>query len=466
MSDPFEALSKSPPKPIRKAISPEREIPHSIAAEKGVIGAILLEPTESMNACIEAGVLVNWFYDINNAAIFATLDRMFEQQQNIDPITVQQSLKDIGNLDAVGGLAYLSSLMDAVPSAANLPNYIAILKEKNVLRKTLELCVSTQLRIKADNSNPEKLVDEVERELAAIRGNENGKQTAPIKELVRESINSIQRWHQRQGQIGGISTGIRDLDKLTDGLHAGELVVIAARPSVGKTAIAMNITEHVAVDSALPVGVFSLEMTAESLVLRMLCSRARVNARSVQSGILSDGDMRNLTHCAVKITKAPLHIDDTSGLTIQQLRAKARRMSQRHGIKLFVVDYLQLIGSKSDRRGDNRQQEIADVSAGLKGMAKELNVPVIALCQLNRDIEKRKESKPKLSDIRESGSVEQDGDVIGLLYRSEEDDGNDSDSVSVNLFIAKQRNGPAGVDVNMIFRKSLTRFECASPIKE
>src|SRR5262249_54414619 len=281
------------------------------------------------------------------------------------------------------------------------------------------------------------------------------------------AINQIEDFHQRQGMLTGVGTGFTDLDKMTSGLHPGEMIVIAARPSMGKTSLAMNIAEHAAVDLKLPVGVFSLEMTAESLVLRMLCSRSRVNLRNIRDGFLAERDFPKLTGAAGKLANAPLFIDDSSGLSILQLRAKARRMSQQFGIKLFVIDYLQLLNSTS-RRAENRQQEIADISNGIKALAKELNVPVIVLSQLNRELEKDKNRKPRLSDLRESGAIEQDADLVALLYKpnsGDEDDGasQEQDANPVNLFIAKQRNGPTG-DVPLTFLKGYTRFESAAKV--
>ena len=247
------------------------------------------------------------------------------------------------------------------------------------------------------------------------------------------------------------------------------MIVIAARPSLGKTSLAMNIADYVTVDKKLPVGVFSLEMTAESLVLRMLCSRARVNLRNVREGFLLERDFPLLTNAADKLSNSPLFIDDTAGLSILQLRARARRMQQQYGIKLFVVDYLQLLHSTA-RRAENRQQEIADISNGVKSLAKELNVPVIVLSQLNRELEREKNRKPRLSDLRESGAIEQDADVVGLLYKPSSDDeeavaGVEDEALAVNLLIAKQRNGPTG-DINLTFLKSYTRFESAAKVSD
>ena len=268
--------------------------------------------------------------------------------------------------------------------------------------------------------------------------------------------------------LTGVGTGFIDFDKMTTGLHGGEMIVVAARPSMGKTSLAMNIAEYAAIEQKLPVGVFSLEMTSESLVMRMLCSQARVNLRNVREGFLAERDFPKLTGAAGKLAGAPLFIDDSSGLSILQLRAKARRMWQQYGIKLFVIDYVQLLHSTA-RRAENRQQEIADISNGIKSLAKELDVPVIVLSQLNRELEKDKDRKPRLSDLRESGAIEQDADLVCLLYKPSRGDdegaGEEQDALPVNLLIAKQRNGPTG-DVHLTFLKAYTRFESAAKVSD
>ena len=329
-------------------------------------------------------------------------------------------------------------------------------------------CTDVVARVYEHEGEVDALLDEVERDILRISEARVEASTNTIKDLVHRAITTIEDYHQRQGMLTGVGTGFVDLDKMTSGLHPGEMVVIAARPSMGKTSLAMNIAEHVAIDLRLPVGVFSLEMTADSLVLRMLCSRSRVNLRSIRDGFLAERDFPKLTGAAGKLAQAPLFIDDTSGLSILQLRAKARRMAQQYGVKLFVIDYLQLLHSTA-RRAENRQQEIADISNGIKSLAKELKVPVIVLSQLNRELEKDKNRKPRLSDLRESGSIEQDADLVALLYKpasGDDDDGGGSqeqDAVPVNLLIAKQRNGPTG-DINLTFLKSYTRFESAAKI--
>jgi replicative DNA helicase len=487
--------SASPPADLKRArrrkvsltdaFRTDRLPPHSLEAEQGVLGCVLLSPQPCLGESMEVlKANAEVFYDLRHQTIYRMLIEMADRQQAIDIITLQQRLKDTqpvdekgrpkeGNLlEMVGGLAYVASLPDTVPSAANLGYYANIVYEKYLLRRLIQTCTDVIGRLYDYEGEVDVLMDEVESQILRISEARVEGGTVQMKELVHSAIGKIEKLHADQGMLSGLPTGFQDLDKLTSGLHGGEMIVIAARPSVGKTSLAMNVAEHVAVDLRVPVGVFSLEMTAESLVMRLLCSRARVNLRSVREGFLAERDFPKLTGAAGKLAGAPLFIDDTSGLSILQLRAKARRLAQQHGIKLFVIDYLQLLHSTS-RRADNRQQEISDISNGVKALAKELNVPVIVLSQLNRDVEKRGAGEaPRLSDLRESGAIEQDADLVGLLYRDskgkdDEDAGRDfeEEAMAVKLYIAKQRNGPTG-EVNLTFLKSFTRFENAAKISE
>src|SRR5438477_5141834 len=400
----------------------DRLPPHSPEAEQGVLGCVLLSPNECMGECIEkfkGGAEV--FYDLRHQTIFAALGEMYDSREAIDVITLQQRLKNKQLLEQVGGIAYLSALPDTVPSAANLSYYLDIVQEKHLLRKMIHTCTEVVGRVYDYEGEVDALMDEVERDVLRISEARVQTHTNTIKDLVKKAINTIEDFHQRQGMLTGVGTGFTDLDKMTSGFHPGEMIVIAARPSMGKTSLAMNIAEHVAIDLRLPVGVFSLEMTSDSLVLRMLCSRSRVNLRNVRDGFLAERDFPKLTGAAGKLANAPLFIDDSSGLSILQLRAKARRMAQQYGIKLFVIDYLQLLHSTA-RRAENRQQEIADISSGVKALAKELNVPIIVLSQLNRELEREKNRKPRMSDLRESGAIEQDADLVGLLYKPNADE--------------------------------------------
>jgi replicative DNA helicase len=454
-----------------ESMKADRLPPHSPEAEQGVLGCVLLSPNECMGECVEkfkSGADV--FYDLRHQTIFSTLVEMYDSREAIDVITLQQRLKNKQLLEEVGGIPYLATLPDAVPSAANLSYYLDIVQEKFLLRKMIHTCTEVVGRVYDFEGEVDALLDEVERDILRISESRVQSHTNTIKDLVKKAINTIEDFHQRQGALTGIGTGFTDLDKMTSGFHGGEMIVIAARPSMGKTSLAMNIAEHVSIESKLPVGVFSLEMTSESLVLRMLCSRSRVNLRNVRDGFLAERDFPKLTGAAGKLANSPLFIDDSSALSILQLRAKARRMFQQYGIKLFVIDYLQLLHSTS-RRAENRQQEIADISSGIKALAKELNVPVIVLSQLNREIEREKGRPPRLSDLRESGAIEQDADVVALLYKPKAGDDDEmvptaeEEAVPVNLLLAKQRNGPTG-DVNLTFLKPYTRFESAAKVSD
>lgn len=464
-------LKKTPRKRARKLNLElaDRLPPHSTEAEQGVLGCVLLDPTENLGLCIEKFKEgANIFYELRHRLLYEQLVELYDGKRPIDLVTLSQHLKDQNQLESIGGINYLNTLMDAVPSAANLTYYLDIVKEKSILRSTIRVCTNIVSRVHDNEGSLDQLLDEIERDILKISQDRIEVEDRSMKALVTDAISTLEAYHANQGSLTGISTGFADLDKMTHGLHGGEMIVIAARPSMGKTSLAMNIAEAVAVEQNCGVGVFSLEMTAESLTLRMLCSRARINLRSVRDGFFAERDFPRITHAATELAKAPIIIDDTPGLSILQLRARARRMAQQSEIKLFVIDYLQLLNSTS-RRAENRQQEIADISNGTKALAKELNVPVIILSQLNREFEKDKNRKPRLSDLRESGAIEQDADIVGLLYKADaegEEEGSqdaEQEAVAVNLLIAKQRNGPTG-DVNLTFLKGFTRYESAAKV--
>jgi replicative DNA helicase len=458
------------------SIKLDRLPPHSPEAEQGVLGCVLLSPNECMGECMEKlndGKEV--FYDLRHQTIFETLVAMYDAREAIDVITLQQRLKDKQLLEQVGGIAYLAQLQDAVPSAANLSYYLDIVREKFLLRKMIATCTDVVGRVYDYEGEVDALMDEVERDVLRISESRAQSSMLTTKELVGKAFGTIENYFSRKGVLSGLATGFTDLDRMTDGLHGGEMIVIAARPSMGKTSIAMNIVEHVVLEQKLPAAVFSLEMGAEALVLRMLCSIARVNSRSIREGFMSETDFPKLTNAAGRLADAPLFVDDSAALSILQLRARARRMHQQHGIKLFVVDYMQLLHSTARRAQENRQQEISDISGGIKALAKELKVPVLVLSQLNREPERRERGvEPRLSDLRESGAIEQDADLVGLLYKpgkaggDDEDGGGageEQDAMQVNLLIAKQRNGPTG-DVKLTFLKPYTRFESAAKVSD
>lgn len=457
---------------INGASSIDRLPPFDYMSERACLGAVLQAP-EKITECIEklrAGEGKE-FYDLRHQTIYKTMVELFEDEVPIDIINLQQRLKVWNLLEQCGGIPYLSTLIDTCPSPENIPSYLETIAQKFLLRTMIQTCTNVVARVYDYEGEVDMLMDEVERDILRVAESRTLTGTPPITVLVRESIQEIEDSFNRQGALTGISTGFTDLDRMTNGLQAPDVFVIAARPSMGKTSLAMNIAETVGVNNKIPVGVFSLEMSGRALVKRMICCRASVNLRSIQDGFLADRDFPKLTGAAGAINTAPIYIDDTGGLSILQLRAKARRMWQQYGIKLFVIDYLQLLNATGSRRKtDNRQQEIADISCGIKALAKELEVPIIVLSQLNRDLEKDKNRKPRLSDLRESGAIEQDADIVGLLYKPirEEEENNlpaYEDAVPVNLLIAKQRNGPTG-DVNLTFLKSYTRFESAARVSD
>jgi replicative DNA helicase len=437
----------------------DRLPPHSLEAEQGVLGCCLISPNECIGQAVEAlkrGEAE--FYDMRHQVLYSHLVAMWDAQQPIDLISFQQRLKDAGQLEGVGGLAYLSELDGKVPSVANLGYYLSILKEKSTLRHLLQAAVGIVGKVYEASGPIDALVDEAEREILKV-GEDSGAGEIELtqKEHVRAAIDAIQQ--RFGGNMTGLPTGIRSLDKLTGGLQPSDMIVIGARPSCGKTSLAVQIG-MVAAESGCGVGIFSLEMTASMLNQRALGTIARVN---VQKGHWFEADMRAVSIAATKLSKLPLYIDDRSGLKMAQIKAKARRWHKKHGIRLLIIDYLTLIRPRLDKA--DRQASVAEISNDIKGLAKELKVPVIALAQLNRDIEKGKERKPTLSDLRESGQIEQDADVICFLYKEDPNHEPSDVVVQVNLLVAKQRNG--GLDeIRLSFHRETTRFEEGSPIED
>lgn len=443
----------------------DRLPPHSPEAERVIIGSILQNAVDCLPLAIEtltAGGLA--FYDLRHQTIYDCALELWEERKPVDLIIVYQVLKDRNMAEQVGGVGYMSSMNDVGPAMLNM--YLNIVQDKFLCRRMIKACVEATGDLYNHSGNPGEVIDSTERKILDVRRHQNQTLTPRTVDLVSDALTTIEQASARKDMVTGLATGFTDLDKLTTGLQPAEMVVIAARPSMGKTSLAMNIAENAAIELKEPVGIFSLEMTAKSLILRMVCSRARVNLRNVSDGFLADREFDKLKSAAGQLAVAPLHIDDTKGLSVMQLRAKARRMQQQYGIKLLVVDYLQLLNdARPDRRWEGRQQEVSNISNGLKCLAGELNIPVLVLSQLNRDVEREKNRKPRMSDLRESGAIENDADFIGLLYRvGNEDDEKTRDCERINLMIGKQRNGPSNVDVNLVFLKAFTRFESSSKI--
>lgn len=449
----------------------DRLPPHSPEAELGVLGCIMLAPKESISECVaKFKGNAEVFYDLRHQTIYHEMVTMWDEQRLPETITLMQRLKDKGLLEKIGGIEFISALADTVPSAAQLPEYIRIVWEKYLLRKAIRACGQAVSDIYDFEGNVEELLDTLEADILAVNENRSSSELLKMGPLMGKAIDLVENMHRGVGLISGIRTRFGYLDKMTGGLHNQELVVIAGRPSLGKTSLAMNLAQNIASVEKIPVGVFSMEMSALDLCLRMWCAEAMTDFHKIRTGFISHEAMQQMSTCVTKVSRLPLYIDDTAALSILELRAKARRMAHQWGVKLFVVDYLQLMHSTSDR-AHNREQEIADISNGLKALAKELDVPVVALCQLNREAEKRKYTKPQLSDLRESGAIEQDADLVGILYRPQRAEGatdtygaefydGDGDEIRTNLHIAKQRNGPTG-DVELLFKRWCMKFEDA-----
>jgi replicative DNA helicase len=444
-------------------------LPQSPDAEQGVLCSFLLSPRDVGGLCVERGITAESFHIPAHAGIFSVLIELWNAAKPIDFITLTQVLRDRNQLDQVGGAAFVTELFTFIPTAANAAYYIDILQEKWILRQVITTCTEYAARSYDEQDNVPSLLDEVEQHINKIARERFQAHSLSMKDQVMEAIESIEKLYERRGAITGLPTGYSELDKMTDGLHPAEMIVIAGRPSMGKTALAMNIAEHIAIGgdaaSRKPIAIFSLEMSSQQLVQRLLCSRARVNLQRVRDGFLSERDFPNLTAAASKLAESKIFIDDTAGLSILELRAKARRLKTQHDIQLVVIDYLQLLRSTSRRAQDNRQLEIAEISSGVKALAKELAIPIIVLAQLNRNPENRSgdsKGRPRLSDLRESGSIEQDADLVALLIREEyyadtEEEKQEAEG-KATLIIAKQRNGPVG-DVPLTFLKEFTRFE-------
>jgi len=422
---------------------------------------MLISPRDAIAEVVEK-ITADYFYVPAHQTIFNALVDLWNVGQGIDLITFTQVLRDRDLLESVGGAAAVTNLFTFVPTAANVGYYIEIVRDKYILRSIIAAGTESVRRAYEEQDEVGNLLDEVEQRIFAVGEDRFKGQMLSMKDQVMEAIESIEKLYERKGGITGVSTGFIEFDRMTSGMHPSEMIVIAARPSMGKTALAMNIAEHVAINEKLPVGVFSLEMSSQQLVQRLLCSRARVNLQKVRDGFLGERDFPSLTAAASKLAEAKIFIDDTASLSILELRAKARRLKAQQDVQLIIIDYLQLLRSTSRRAQDNRQLEISEISAGLKGLAKELKIRGIVGAQLNRQPEQRSGGKPRLSDLRESGSIEQDADLVGLLVRpemyEEDEEARQEKSGEAELIIAKQRNGPVG-EIPLTFLKEFTRFE-------
>jgi replicative DNA helicase len=435
----------------------DRLPPQNLDAEMSVLGAMLLDKDAIVQAIESIGP--ECFYKEANAKIYSAIIQLCDANQPADIVTITEYLKKQKELESVGGAGYISVLLDAIPSAANVSHYLRIVQEKAILRRLINAATGIVSRCYEDGEDISDVLDDAEREIFDISQHRRSQGFVKIGDLIKHSIETVESLYQKKEYVTGVSSGYKDLDTVTAGFQPSDLIIIAGRPSMGKTSLALNIAEHAAVVEKIPTAIYSLEMSRDQLVLRMLCSHARVNAHNVRTGFISEKhDFPKLVNAAGKLAEAPIFIDDSPSISVLEMRAKARRLAAKEAIRLIIVDYLQLMRS-SIRKAENRQQEISEISRSLKALARELNVPVIVLSQLNREAEGRDDRKPRLSDLRESGAIEQDADVVFLLFREEyyfPDNEDARGKAEVN--IAKQRNGPVGT-VKLAFLQECTHFE-------
>jgi len=430
--------------------------PQNLEAEQSILGGILIE-NEAINRVIEI-LDADDFYRDAHRKIFDALINLSERDEPADLITLTNELRKTDQLDVIGGASYLASLIDSVPTAANIEYYAKIVKEKAILRKLIQTSTEIITQSYEDRGDVEGFLDEAERAIFEISERRVRPSFYPIKDIVKDSFKILERLYEKKELITGIPSGFKELDRLTAGFQQSDLIIIAGRPSMGKTAFCLNLAQYAAIEKKTTVAVFSLEMSKEQLGIRMLCSEAHVEGTKLRSGFLSESDWPRLTIAAGNLSEAPIYIDDTAALTVLELRAKARRLKSDRGLGLLVIDYLQLMKGRS--RVESRQQEISEISRSLKGLAKELNIPVIAVSQLSRKTEERTGNRPQLSDLRESGAIEQDADLILFIYRDEvynrsEDNPNRG---KAEIIIGKQRNGPIG-KIDLAFLDKFTTFK-------
>lgn len=430
-----------------------RTPPQNIEAEKAVLGAMMLSD-EAIGTALEH-LDSFYFYETRHQKIFEAIKDLYSERRNVDLITLCDHLKNKGIFDAVGGKNYVMEIADFVPTAANVKYYIDIIKEKGIQRQLIKNSTEIIAKSYGTDVDVDELVDTAEQLIFEIATSKQKQQAVPVKELVKAAIENIDSLYQRKEAITGVATGFTDFDKMTSGLQRSDLIIIAGRPSMGKSAFAVSIGENAAIDKKVPVAIFSLEMSKEQLVQRMLCSQAMVDANKVRTGMLSPSDWPHLTKAAGKLSNVPIFIDDTPAISVLELRAKARRLKAAHNIGLIIVDYLQLM--QSSARAESRQQEISEISRSLKALARELRVPLIAISQLSRAVESRQDHRPQLSDLRESGAIEQDADVVVMLMREEYYVPTEENRGIAEAIIGKQRNGPTG-SVKMKFFKEYVKF--------
>ncbi|MFS8650599.1 MAG: replicative DNA helicase [Caldibacillus sp.] len=432
----------------------DRTPPQNIEAEQAVLGAIFLEP-ESLLVASEI-LTPEDFYRVSHQKIFACMLSLNEEGKAVDIVTVTDELQAENQLENVGGISYLTELAGAVPTAANIEYYARIVAEKSLLRRLIKTATDIARDGYEREDDVESLLAEAERKILEVSNRNRTGDFQNIRDVLVKTYDYIELLHSRKDEVTGIPTGFYELDRMTAGFQKNDLIIVAARPSVGKTAFALNIATNVATKTDYNVAIFSLEMGAEQLVMRMLSSVGNINSQNLRTGNLTDEDWKKLTMAMGTLSNSGIFIDDTPGIRVADIRAKCRRLKQEHGLGMVIIDYLQLI--QGNRRNvENRQQEVSEISRSLKELARELEVPVIALSQLSRSVEQRQDKRPMMSDIRESGSIEQDADIVAFLYRDDYYDQETENKNIIEIIIAKQRNGPTGT-IQLAFAKEFNKF--------
>ena len=448
------------PTPINRA---EKVPPHSIEAEMAVIGAVLIDNT-SLSILTEY-LTEEAFYKQGHRDIFRGICRLSEKGDAIDILTLSEELKKAGAYHEVGGPAYLTKIMDNVHTAANAEHYARLVFDKYLLRRLITISGDITTQCLLGERDAREVLDDAERMIFEVSERGVRKTFEPIGKIIKDRFENLEKIYENQDRVSGLPTAFDELDAYTSGFQNSELVIIAGRPSMGKTSLALNIAEHLAIKEKIPVGIFSLEMSSEQLVMRLLCSEARIDSHRLRMGYIKSSEFAELAIVAGYLSEAPVYIDDSAGITMMELRAKARRLKAEVNVGCIFVDYLQLVTVRESY--ENRQQQISVISRNLKSLAKELEVPVIVLSQLSRAVESRGgDRRPMLSDLRESGAIEQDADTVLMLYRPEFYEGEESEHAGMaEVIIAKQRNGPTGT-IKLAFLKEYTRFERLSPVSE
>lgn len=431
----------------------ERIPPHNIEAEQAVIGAVFLEPNAFSTAAER--LTPADFYRASHQVIFEAMFSLFEKGEPIDIVTVTTFLANSDKLDIAGSVTYLTDIAGSVPTAANISYYSKIVEEKALLRRLIHTATNIVTETFAKEDEVSEVLDEAERSILEVSSRQNASAFKPIKDVLIDVYDNIEQLHNAKSDVTGIPTGYRDLDRMTSGFQRNDLIIIAARPSMGKTAFALNIAQNVAINTSENVAIFSLEMGADQLVQRMLCAEGNIDSQRLRTGKLEQEDWGKLTMAMGSLSHAGIYIDDSPGIRVSDIRSKCRRLKQEHGLGMIIIDYLQLIQGSVNSQ-DNRQQEVSEISRSLKGLARELEVPLIALSQLSRGVESRQDKRPMMSDLRESGSIEQDADIVGFLYRDDYYE-SETENTNIEIILAKQRNGPTGT-VELAFVKEYNKF--------